>query len=148
MAQALAPRHRLTVSRIQVAPYLPTPRRSHPALHHHQQKPPADPLHPAFLIAITFLTSQTLPDLVRNSPRAMHHHPARSELRSIPPPSNVTYARSVSRVPTICDRIYALTPMNVPSYAVFAVKHSRGNTIGNVMKVYTRERRSLCAVAS
>ena len=78
----------------------------------------------------------------------VHLRATRGGSRSIPLPSNALFARRNSRVPTISDRIYGLTPTSVLLFVLFAVKHSLANMIGRGMKVCIAERRSSSAVAS
>ena len=66
--------------------------------------------------------------------------------RNILPLSSAPCVLNVSLEPTIYDLIYAHTLMNVPSSAVFAVKHLLVNMTGNDTKAFILAKRSLYAV--
>lgn len=99
------------------------------------------PQHRVYPTATISWTSPTPRDrpLARGEAPSVH--------KSIRPHSSVRCARNDSHVPTTCGRIFALTPMNVPSYAAFAARLSLASTTESDTRVSTPVKRSSSAAA-
>lgn len=99
--------------------------------------------HRACQIAITFLIllipSDLRPERQESQTRLSVHKNTLLRFSAV-------YVQSDSRVPIICAHIFALTPMSVRSYATTVVKHLLDNTIANVTRAFTQERKSSSAV--